>query len=101
MLSSLDDFRALVVQELVAAIGTEQLDLLASKFLVVTIELAFAQRAGHPENFCHGSVPRIFSRQGTKAQSLWIKQTPKFDLPSRLCVFAGVISFSLDLGYSL
>src|SRR5262245_18559892 len=78
MLSSLDDFRALFVQELVAAIGTEQLDLLASKFLVVTIELAFALRAGHPENFRHGSVPRIFSRQGAKAQSSGIKQTPKF-----------------------
>src|SRR5215468_5623098 len=101
MLSSLDDFRALVVQELVAAIGTEQLDLLAPKFLVVTIELTFTLRAGHPENFRHRSVPRIFSRQGAKAQSFWIKQTPKFGLPSRLCVFAGIISFSLDLGYAL
>jgi hypothetical protein len=85
MLSSLDDFRALFVQELVAAIGTEQLDLLASKFLVVTIELAFTLRAGHPENFRHGAVPRIFP---AKAQSLAIKQTPKFRSASaslRLC----------------
>src|SRR5262245_32808542 len=51
ILSSLDDFRALFVQELVVAIGTEQLDLLVPKFLVVTIELACALRAGHPENF--------------------------------------------------
>src|SRR5262245_30752909 len=55
MLSSLDDFRALFVQELVAAIGAEQLDLLAPKFLLVTIELAFAQRAWNPVNFCHSS----------------------------------------------
>jgi len=55
ILSSLDDFRTLFVQELVAAIGTEELDLLAPKFLVVTIELAVALRAGHPENFCHGA----------------------------------------------
>src|SRR5262245_38122927 len=99
MLSSLDDFRALFVQELVAAIGTEQLDLLASKFLVVTIELAFTLRAGHPENFRHGSVPRIFSRQGAKFRGS--RRPRNSGLPPRLCVFAGVISFSLDLGYSL
>src|SRR5215475_11664767 len=93
MLSSLDDFRALFVQELVAAIGTEQLDLLASKFLVVTIELAFTLRAGHPENFRHGSVPRIFSRQGAK-----FRDQADPEIPIYLRVFAGVISFSLDLG---
>jgi len=98
ILSSLDDFRTLFVQELVTAIGTEQLDLLAPKFLVVTIELAIALRAGHPENFRHGCVPRIFSRQGAKFMD---QADLKFGLPSRLCVFAGVISFSLDLGYSL
>src|SRR5262249_35346537 len=85
MLSSLDDFRALFVQELVAAIGTEQLDLLASKFLVVTIELAFTLRAGHPENFRHALFLGFFP---AKAQSLWITQTPKFRSTSaslRLC----------------
>jgi hypothetical protein len=53
-ITSLNDFRTLLVQKLVTAIGAEKLDLLAPKFLVVTIELAFALRAGHPENFCHG-----------------------------------------------
>src|SRR5262244_654888 len=96
MLSSLDDFRALFVQELVAAIGTEQLDFLAPKLLVVTIELTFALRAGHPENFRHGSVPRIFSRQGAKFRD---QADPEISIYLR--VFAGVISFSLDLGYSV
>jgi hypothetical protein len=54
-ITSLDDFRTLFVEELVATIGAEKLDLLASKFLVVTIKVAFALGAGHPENFCHGS----------------------------------------------
>jgi hypothetical protein len=39
----------------VTAIGAEKLDLLAPKFLVVTIKLGFALRAGHPENFRHDS----------------------------------------------
>src|SRR5215475_294808 len=90
--SSLDDFRALFVQELVAAIGTEQLDFLAPKFLIVTIELAFTLRAGHPENFRHGSVPGF---SPAKAQSLGIKQTPK--IPIYLRVFASLRESSLFL----
>ena len=92
MLSSLDDFRALFVQELVTAIGTEQLDLLASKFLVVTIELAFTLRAGHPENFRHGSVARIFSRQGTK-----FRDQADPEIPVYLRVFASLRESSLFL----
>jgi hypothetical protein len=53
----------------VAAIGAKELDLFVPKFLIVAIKLAFALRAGHPENFGHGFVPRIFSRQAVKAQS--------------------------------
>jgi hypothetical protein len=52
-ITSLDDFRALLVQKLVTAIRAEELDLLVPKFLPVTIELAFALWAGHPENFRH------------------------------------------------
>src|SRR5262245_43109008 len=92
ILSSLDDFRALFVQELVAAIGAEQLDLLAPKFLVVTIELAFALRAGHPENFRHGCVPRIFSRQGAKFSD---QADP--EIPVYLGVFASLRDSSLFL----
>jgi hypothetical protein len=39
----------------VAAIGTEELDLLVPEFVPVTIELALALWAGHPKNFCHGA----------------------------------------------
>jgi len=39
----------------VAAKGAEKLDLFVAKFLIVTIEFAVALRAGHPENFGHGS----------------------------------------------
>src|SRR5215470_7294930 len=85
MVSSLDDFRALFVQELVAAIGTEQLDLLASKFLVVTVELAFTLRAGHPENFRHGCVARIFSRQSAK-----FRDQADPEIPVYLHVFASL-----------
>jgi hypothetical protein len=46
----------------VAAIGAEKLDLLAPKFLVVAIELAFALRAGHPKNFGHAFLPRVSGR---------------------------------------
>jgi hypothetical protein len=78
----------------VAAVGTEKLDLFVPKLLIVTIELAFALRAGHPENFRHSPVPRIFSRKDAKALSLGIKPIPKkiAILPSRLCAFAGAIS---------
>jgi hypothetical protein len=48
---SLDDFGAFFIQKLVAAIGTEQLDLFVAELLPVTIELAFALRAGYPKNF--------------------------------------------------
>jgi hypothetical protein len=37
------------------AIGAEKLDFLAPELLVVTIKFALALRAGHPENFGHGS----------------------------------------------
>jgi hypothetical protein len=53
--SSLDDFRAFLIQKLVAAIGAEKLDLLVPKLLPVTIEFAFTLWAGHPKNFCHDS----------------------------------------------
>jgi hypothetical protein len=52
---SLDDFRTLFVQKLMAAIGAKELDLLMSQLLGMTIKLAFALRAGHPKNFCHES----------------------------------------------
>jgi hypothetical protein len=50
---SLDDFRTLFVQKLMAAIGAKELDLLMSQLLGMTIKLAFALRAGHPKNFSH------------------------------------------------
>jgi hypothetical protein len=53
--SSLDDFRAFLVQKLVTAIGAEELDFLVPELLPVAIEFAFTLRAGHPKNFCHGS----------------------------------------------
>jgi hypothetical protein len=53
--TSLDDFGTLFVQKLMAAIGAEELDLLAPKFLIVAIKFTFALRAGHPENFGHNS----------------------------------------------
>ena len=59
------------------AIGAEELDLLVPQLLIVTIEFAFTQRAGHPENFCHASVPRILSRKDAKALSLGIKPITK------------------------
>jgi hypothetical protein len=39
----------------VAAVGAEELDLLVAELLIVTIELAFALRAGHPKNLRHSS----------------------------------------------
>jgi hypothetical protein len=56
-ITSLNDFRTLLVQKLVTAIGTEQLNFLVSEFVPVTIELAFALWAGHPKNFRHGAFP--------------------------------------------
>ena len=90
LVKSLDDLGALLVQKLMAAIGAEKFDLLVPELLVVTIELAFALRAGHPKNFRHASVPRIFSRKDAKALSLGIKPISKkiFDLTFaslRLC----------------
>ena len=55
--TSLDDLRTFFFQKLVAAIGAEKLDLFVAKLLIVTIEIALALRAGHPENFCHDSRP--------------------------------------------
>jgi hypothetical protein len=69
------------------AIGAEKLDFLAPKLLVVTIKFALALRAGHPKNFGHASVPRIFSRKDAKALSLGIKPSQKH-LRSYLRVFA-------------
>jgi hypothetical protein len=88
---SLDDFGALFVQELVAAIGAEELDLLVSEFLIVAIKFAFALRASHPKNFCQSFDPWIFSRKDAKALCFGIKPIPKKNpiLPSRLCAFAG------------
>jgi hypothetical protein len=77
----------------VTAIGAEKLDFLVPKFLIVTIKLAFALRAGHPKNFRHGSLPRIFSRQGAKAQSSGIKPPPKKKFYLR--VFASLRESSL------
>jgi hypothetical protein len=91
---SFDDLGAFLVQKLVTTIGAKELDLLVPELLIVTIELAFALRAGHPENFRHSPVPRIFSRKDAKALSLGIKPIPKkiSILPSHLCAFAGAIS---------
>jgi len=49
--------------------GAEELDFLVPQLLPVAIELALALRAGHPENFRHASIPRIFSREDAKALS--------------------------------
>jgi hypothetical protein len=76
----------------VTTIGAEELDLLVPELLIVTIELAFALRAGHPENFRHSPVPRIFSRKDAKALSLGIKPIPKKKFRSYLRAFAGAIS---------
>jgi hypothetical protein len=42
----------------VTAIGAEKLDLFVPKLMPVTIKLALALRAGHPENFGHNTVLR-------------------------------------------
>jgi hypothetical protein len=55
LIVSLDDFGALFVQKLVAAIGAEKLDLFAPQLLGVAIEFTFTLRAGHPKNFRHDS----------------------------------------------
>jgi hypothetical protein len=41
----------------VTAIGTEELDLLVAKLVIVTIKFAAALWAGHPKDFCHDSFP--------------------------------------------
>jgi hypothetical protein len=53
--TSLDDFRTLFVQKLMAAIGAEELDFLVPQLLGVAIEFSLALRAGHPKNFRHSS----------------------------------------------
>jgi hypothetical protein len=55
MLHSFDDLGTLLVEKLVTAVGAKKLELLVAQFLPVTIELAFALRAGHPKYFRHGS----------------------------------------------
>jgi hypothetical protein len=52
---SLDDFGTLLVQKLVAAIGTEKFDLFVPEFVPVAIKFPVALRTGHPEDFRHGS----------------------------------------------
>jgi hypothetical protein len=49
----LDDFGALLVKELVAAVRAQELDFLVPKFLIVAIKFAFALRAGHPKYLRH------------------------------------------------
>jgi hypothetical protein len=67
---SLDDFRTFFVQELVAAKGTEEVDLLAPKFLIVAIKFTFALRACYPENFRHGSSKnKKFEIRSTKIET--------------------------------
>jgi hypothetical protein len=58
--SSLDDFGTLFVEKLVAAVRTEELDLLVPKFLPMAVEITFALRTGHPKNLRHDSLPRNF-----------------------------------------
>jgi len=91
---SLDDLGTLVVQKLVIAIRTEKFDFLVPQLLPVAIELAFALWAGHPENFRHASIPRIFSRKDAKALSLGIKPILK-KIRSYLRVFAPLRETSL------
>jgi hypothetical protein len=93
-LASLDDLGAFLVQKLMGAIGAEELDVFVTKLLIVAIELAFALRTGHPKDFRHSSVPRIFSRKDAKTPSLGINRSRKkiSILPLRLCAFAGAIS---------
>jgi hypothetical protein len=55
IISSLDDSRTLLVQELVAAIRTEEFYPFMPELMPVAIEFSFALRAGHPKYFCHGS----------------------------------------------
>jgi hypothetical protein len=55
--SSLDDFRAFLVQKLVTAIGAEELDFLMPKLLPVAIEFALALGTGYPKNFRHDLYP--------------------------------------------
>ena len=52
-MTSLDNFRALGVEELVAAIGAEELDFLVPEFLRVAIKFALALRTGYPKNLRH------------------------------------------------
>jgi hypothetical protein len=59
------------------AIRAKKLDLLVPQLLIVAVKFALALGAGHPEDFRHASVPRIFSRKDAKALSLGIKQIRK------------------------
>ena len=80
------------------AVWTEKLNVFVPQLLIVTIKLAFALRAGHPEDFRHRSVPRIFSRKGAKVSSAFfrdrlilklsalapLREAPLFSRPSAL-----------------
>jgi len=92
---SLDDFRTLVVEKLMAAMGAEEFYFLVPELLIVAIEFASALRTGYPENFRHSLILRIFSRQGAKAQSLGIK--PIQTIRSYLRVFAPLREPSLSV----
>jgi hypothetical protein len=66
--SSLKDLGAILVHKLVAAIGTEELDILVPQLLIVAIELPFALRAGHPEYLRHEASPYGTSGQNSKSE---------------------------------
>jgi hypothetical protein len=55
----------------VAAIGAEDLDLLVPELLPVAIEIAFALRAGHPENFRHVCLVILY-RKGAEFSEIGI-----------------------------
>jgi len=65
--SSLDDFGTLFVEKLVAAVRTEELDVLVPKFLPMAVEITLALRTGHPKNLRHDSLPRNFHHRGRGA----------------------------------
>jgi hypothetical protein len=66
----LDDLGALFVQELMIAVGTEELDLLVPQLVPVAIELPFALRAGRPKYFRHDSSSNLKSEiRNTKSDT--------------------------------
>jgi hypothetical protein len=53
----LDDCWTLLVQKLVTAIRTEELDLFVPELMPMTIKIAFALGTGNPKNFRHDPSP--------------------------------------------